>query len=113
MTHGLFEAIIEDTLTVSYKAVNMGERLFNRTLYRGNFHTEDIREWFQDYSSKICMRIGLVSDNTVSEHRWTFKVTTSLNVIVGADPRDLEVDPTELEEIPFEPEEDCNYGLED
>lgn len=109
---GFFEAIIEDTMTVGFKAVNMQDRIFNITLYGRNFLAEDIHAFFCDYGSKIATRVNLVSENTTNTHRWAFKITNPLNLIVGSDPRDTAVDPAELEPLPIEPEEDDWYDHE-
>lgn len=112
MYKGFFESIIDETLQSAYRATNTGDRLFNTTLFHRNFLQDDIRDFFYDYGAKISNRVALVSNNTTNEHRWLYRVSTSLNVLIGSDPRDTEVDLTELEPLPIEPEEDHNHESE-
>ena len=112
MFQGFFESIVIDTLQTSFNAVNMQDSIFNGKLYHRNFLKDDIHDFFCDYSSKIATRILLVSANTTNTHRWVYKITNPLNIIVGSDPRDTITDPTELEPLPIEPEEDNWYGNE-
>lgn len=92
---GLFEAIVEESMSMGFKSIRMDDRRYNQRLHRPNIPYEDLQELSQDFVSKIVTRVNLVSERINNEHKWVYKLLPTLGILVGYDPRDLIADPTE------------------